>query len=219
MEEFQMRNEIFKIEESDEMIKCLRRANELFKSEQVLLKCGDCLTYVFNTVSEAIMFIVYREKAIICKEENPREFKEASFGNTNSIDLYLRIETEEDNWYMIKTLRSYQYMKDREEMLKESREIEEILKGSKDKFINDLSEKAELLNLEFDKFRISTQSIENRKKIKRMLDRYFGPNGWIDYWFTTNTLSKNSVELTLHVLLNDESTIIDVTSLKDVKKF
>lgn len=110
-------------------------------------------------------------------------------------------------------------MKDREEMLKESREIEEILKGSKDKFINDLSEKAELLNLEFGKFRISTQSIENRKKIKRMLDRYFGPSGWIDYWFTTNTLSKNSVELTLHVLLNDESTIIDVTSLKDVKKF
>ena len=82
----------------------------------------------------------------------------------------------------------------------------------------DLSEKAELLNLEFDKFRISTQSIENKKKIKRMLDRYFGPSGWIDYWFTTNTLSKNSVELTLHVLLNDESTIIDVTSLKDVKK-
>lgn len=214
-----MRNEIFRIEESDEMIKCLRRANELFKSEQVLLKCADCLTYVFNTVSEAIMFIVYREKSLICKEEPQREFKEASFGNTDSIDLYLSIKTEGDNWYNIKTLRSYQYMKDREEMLKESREIEEILKGSKDKFINDLSEKAELLNLEFGRFRISTQSIENRKKIKRMLDRYFGPNGWIDYWFTTNVLSKNSVELTLHVLLNDEATIIDVTSLKDVKKF
>lgn len=109
-----MRNEIFKIERSDEMIKCLRRANELFKSEQVLLKSGDCLTYVFNTISEAIMFIVYREKSIINIEEPQREFKEATFGNTNSIDLYLRIETEEDNWYMIKTLRSYQYMSDRE---------------------------------------------------------------------------------------------------------
>lgn len=207
------RQENFKIEEIKERAKFLERSIELFKCQgQILMTCSDCLTYVFDSICEAITFIIHRVKED--EEGIPSyNFKEAMILNIGSPDICIMITTDKEN-YICKTLESYKYESENEKTRKEQNEIEYILGNSKQRFLDDMKEKTLLIKSEFNS---NFNSFDDKKvtdsKMVRMLDRYFGVNGWQRYWFSSRQLSKISVELTLHVLLSGGA-IINVPSDK-----
>lgn len=207
--------ETFKIEEIKERAKFLERSNELFKGQgQVLMTCSDCLTYVFDTVCEAVIFIIHRVKET---EDGipPHHFKEAFIMNIGSPDICIRITTDEES-YICKTLESYRYQQESERIRKEQEEIDYMLSGNHERFMNNLKAKTSLIKLEFNNFNFDKkESISS--SIIHILNRYFGDNGWLRYWFTSRPLNKISVEVTLNVLLSDGNTVIDIPSNKPVK--
>lgn len=211
------RQETFKIEEIKERARFLERSNELFKG-QVLMTCSDCLTYVFDTICEAIIFIIHRVKE---DEEYVGHFKEARILNIGSIDVCIYIKTDVES-YTCKTLDSYRYEQEsernRKELEQEQQELNFMLGDSTERFLNNVIEKANLMKYEFNSSLFSFFEKNNKKttefKIHHMLDRYFGVNGWKKYWFTTRQINKISVELTLNVLLSDDCTVINVPSDK-----
>ena len=209
------RQETFKIEEIKERAKFLERSNELFKGQgQVLMTCSDCLTYVFDTVCEAVIFIIHRVKET---EDDipPHHFKEAFIMNIGSPDICIRITTDEES-YICKTLESYRYQQESERIRKEQEEIDYMLSGNHERFMNNLKAKTSLIKLEFNNFNFDKkESISS--SIIHILNRYFGDNGWLRYWFTSRPLSRISVEVTLNVLLADNNTVINIPSDKPVK--
>lgn len=209
------RQETFKIEEIKERAKFLERSNELFKGQgQVLMTCSDCLTYVFDTVCEAVIFIIHRVKET---EDGipPHHFKEAFIMNIGSPDICIRITTNEES-YICKTLESYRYQQESERIRKEQEEIDYMLSGNHERFMNNLKAKTSLIKLEFNNFNFDKkESISS--SIIHILNRYFGDNGWLRYWFTSRRLSRISVEVTLNVLLADNNTVINIPSDKPVK--
>lgn len=209
------RQETFKIEEIKERAKFLERSNELFKGQgQVLMTCSDCLTYVFDTVCEAVIFIIHRVKET---EDGipPHHFKEAFIMNIGSPDICIRITTDEES-YICKTLESYRYQQESERIRKEQEEIDYMLSGNHERFMNNLKAKTSLIKLEFNNFNFDKkESISS--SIIHILNRYFGDNGWLRYWFTSRPLSRISVEVTLNVLLADNNTVINIPSDKPVK--
>lgn len=209
------RQETFKIEEIKERAKFLERSNELFKGQgQVLMTCSDCLTYVFDTVCEAVIFIIHRVKET---EDGipPHHFKEAFIMNIGSPDICIRITTDEES-YICKTLESYRYQQESERIRKEQEEIDFMLSGNHERFMNNLKAKTSLIKLEFNNFNFDKkESISS--SIIHILNRYFGDNGWLRYWFTSRPLSRISVEVTLNVLLADNNTVINIPSDKPVK--
>lgn len=206
------RQETFKIEEIKERAKFLERSNELFKGQgQVLMTCSDCLTYVFDTVCEAVIFIIHRVKET---EDGipPHHFKEAFIMNIGSPDICIRITTDEES-YICKTLESYRYQQESERIRKEQEELDFMLGDSGQRFINNMTGKVVLMKSEFNSFFEKFEKEDNiDSKIVHMLDRYFGVNGWQKYWFTSRQLNKISVEITLNVLLSDNCTTINIPS-------
>lgn len=188
-----------------------------------MMTSNEGLSYVFKNVSEAITFIIWRTKEMPLYEDFPIEkFNNARIGNIGSSDVYVSIETIEketknNSTYMIKTLRSYQYDKDKRKLEKEVSEINEILSGNNTevRFIDDVNQKSKMLRKEFDRFKPSINRKANNDKITKILDRYFGMTGWQKYWITTRQLSVISVEMTLHVLLNNDETV-DISSEKNM---
>lgn len=204
------RQETFKIEEIKERAKFLERSNELFKGQGVLMTCSDCLIYVFDTVCEAVIFIIHRVKET--KDGiPPHHFKEAFIMNIGSPDICIRITTDEES-YICKTLESYRYQQESERIRKEQEEIDFMLSGNHERFMDNLKAKASLIKLEFNNF-----NFDKKESISHILNRYFGDNGWLRYWFTSRPLNKISVEVTLNVLLSDGNTVIDIPSNKPVK--
>ena len=219
------RQETFKIEEIKERAKFLERSNELFKGQgQVLMTCSDCLTYVFDTVCEAVIFIIHRVKET---EDDipPHHFKEAFIMNIGSPDICIRITTDEES-YICKTLESYRYQQESERIRKEheserirkeqEEEIDYMLSGNHERFMDSLKAKASLIKLEFKNFNFDKKESFS-SLIIHILNRYFGDNGWLRYWFTSRPLNKISVEVTLNVLLSDGDTVINIPSDKPVK--
>lgn len=206
------RQEKYKIEEIKERAKFLERSNELFKG-QVLMTCSDCLTYVFDTVCEAVIFIIHRVKET---EDGipPRHFKEAFILNIGSPDICIRIITDEES-YICKTLESYRYEQESEKARKEQEELDFMLGDSGKRFLNNMTGKVVLMKSEFNSFFEKEDNNNNiDSKIIHMLDRYFGVNGWQKYWFTSRQLNRISVEITLNVLLSDNCTTINIPSDK-----
>lgn len=211
------RQETFKIEEIKERAKFVERSNELFKGQgQVLMTCSDCLTYVFDTVCEAIIFIIRRVKET---EDGipPHHFKEAYILNIGSPDICIRITTDQES-YICKTLESYRYKQETEIARKEQEELDFMLRDSCQRFINNMTEKVMLMKSEFNSSLFSSFDKKDNNnidpKIVHMLNRYFGVNGWQKYWFTSRQLNRISVEITLNVLLSDNCTTINIPSDK-----
>lgn len=210
------RQETFKIEEIKERAKFLERSNELFKGQgQILMTCSDCLTYVFDTICEAVIFIIHRVKET---EEDgiplpPHHFKEAYILNIGSPDICIRITTDQES-YICKTLESYRYEQETERARKEQEELDFMLGDSGKRFLNNMTGKVVLMKSEFNSFFEKENNNNIDSKIVHMLDRYFGVNGWQKYWFTSRQLSRISVEITLNVLLSDNCTTINIPSDK-----
>ena len=206
------RMETFKIEEVRERARLLQRCNELFsKNERVLMTCSDCLTYVFDSMCEAITYIIYRVKEV----DFVGTFLEARIFNIGSPDIGVKISTDVES-YIVKTLDSYKYEQESEKIRKEQEEIDFMLSGNHERFMDNLRAKAALIKLEFNNFNFDKK--ENIKSsIIHILNRYFGDNGWLRYWFTSRPLNRISVEVTLNVLLSDGDTVINIPSNKPVK--
>lgn len=204
--------ETFKIEEVRERAKFIERCNELFgKNEQVLMTCSDCLTYVFDSICEAITYIIYRVKEV----DFVGHFIEGRIFNIGSPDIGVKISTDVES-YIVKTLDSYKYEQESEKIRKEQEEIDFMLSGNHERFMDNLRAKAALIKLEFNNFNFDKK--ENIKSsIIHILNRYFGDNGWLRYWFTSRPLNRISVEVTLNVLLSDGDTVINIPSNKPVK--
>lgn len=197
------KRETYKLEDIKERLCFVNRVSKLFEGD-VLMHSTDALTYVFDTVMEAVSFIFYRVKEI----DYTGYFKEAVIFNIGSPDMGFQIFTE-DEIYTVKPLNSYRYKKTSYDSKKEQEEIDFMLEGSGERFIDNVSNKASLIKKEFDSFKEKERS---GTKIQHMLDRYFGPNGWSEYWFTHRQLSRIAVEVTLNVRLNDGVTVITVPS-------
>ena len=212
MEETKMDMETFKIEEVRERAKFIERCNELFgKNEQVLMTCSDCLTYVFDSICEAITYIIYRVKEV----DFVGTFLDGRISNIGSPDILVRVSTNVES-YIVKTLDSYKYEQESEKIRKEQEEIDFMLSGNHERFMDNLKAKTSLIKLEFNNFNFDKkESISS--SIIHILNRYFGDNGWLRYWFTSRPLSRISVEVTLNVLLADNNTVINIPSDKPVK--
>lgn len=191
-------NEVIVITKETEAITAMKRINEIFGSEQVMLSCG-VITYMFDTASEAMMFIVYKENTVSKTVHIEID--------TNSVDINIDdcVET-----YTIKSLNTYQYQKNLKNLKKETEEIDYILENRP--FIGDIDAKTKLMTKEFRSYKPNELSLlDQNNKIKSLIDRYFGKNGYESYWLTSERLSDNSIELTLHVELKD-SKVIDITA-------
>ena len=205
------RMETFKIEEVRERAKFIERCNELFGKDKVLMTCSDCLTYVFDSICEAITYIIYRVKEI----DFVGTFLDGRISNIGSPDILVRVSTNVES-YIVKTLDSYKYEQESEKIRKEQEEIDYMLSGNHERFMNNLKAKTSLIKLEFNNFNFDKkESISS--SIIHILNRYFGDNGWLRYWFTSRPLSRISVEVTLNVLLADNNTVINIPSDKPVK--
>lgn len=211
MEETKMDMETFKIEEVRERAKFIERCNELFGKDKVLMTCSDCLTYVFDSICEEITYIIYRVKEV----DFVGTFLDGRISNIGSPDILVRVSTNVES-YIVKTLDSYKYEQESEKIRKEQEEIDFMLSGNHERFMDNLKAKASLIKLEFNNFNFDKkESISS--SIIRILNRYFGDNGWLRYWFTSRPLSRISVEVTLNVLLADNNTVINIPSDKPVK--
>lgn len=205
------RQETFKIEEVRERAKFIERCNELFGKEKVLMTCSDCLTYVFDSICEAITYIIYRVKEV----DFVGTFLDGRISNIGSPDILVRVSTNVES-YIVKTLDSYKYEQESEKIRKEQEEIDFMLSGNHERFMDNLKAKTSLIKLEFNNFNFDKkESISS--SIIHILNRYFGDNGWLRYWFTSRPLSRISVEVTLNVLLADNNTVINIPSDKPVK--
>lgn len=203
--------ETFKIEEVRERAKFIERCNELFGKDKVLMTCSDCLTYVFDSICEAITYIIYRVKEV----DFVGTFLDGRISNIGSPDILVRVSTNVES-YIVKTLDSYKYEQESEKIRKEQEEIDYMLSGNHERFMNNLKAKTSLIKLEFNNFNFDKkESISS--SIIHILNRYFGDNGWLRYWFTSRPLSRISVEVTLNVLLADNNTVINIPSDKPVK--
>ena len=200
-----MNEEVFKIEEVKERAKFIERCNELFKGK-VLMTCSDCLTYVFDSMCEAVMFIIYRVKEV----DYVGHFNQADIFNIGSPDIGIRITTDVES-YIVKTLDSYKYEQEEEKLRKEQEELDFMLGDSDIRFLNNIHSKVALLKSELNCFDFDN---DIDIKIQHMLNRYFGVNGWRKYWFTTRVLNRLFFEVTLNILLTDGGTIINVPSDK-----
>lgn len=194
-------NEVVTITKETEAITAMKRINDIFGSEQVMLTCG-VITYMFDSASEAMMFIVYKENTV--NKTVHIEFC------TNSINISIDGCIEK---YNIKSLKVYQYQKNLEKLKRETEEINSILENRP--FIEDIDAKTKLMTKEFRSYFRSYKPneislLDQNNKIKNLIDRYFGKNGYTSYWLTAERLSENSIELTLHVELKD-SNVIDIT--------
>ena len=143
--------------------------------------------------------------------------------NIGSPDICIRITTDEES-YICKTLESYRYQQESErirkeqeseKIRKEQEEIDYMLSGNHERFMDNLKAKASLIKLEFNNFNFDKK--ESVSLIIHILNRYFGDNGWLRYWFTSRPLNRISVEVTLNVLLSDGDTVINIPSDKPVK--
>lgn len=192
-------NEVITITKETEAITAMKRINGIFGSEQIMLSCG-VITYMFDSASEAIMFIVYKE-------------------NTVSKTVHIEIDTNSVNinidgcvdTYTIKSLNTYQYQKNLKNLKRETEEIDSILENRP--FIGDIDAKTKLMTKEFRSYKYKPDELsllDQNNKIKSLIDRYFG-NNYVSYWLTSERLSENSIELTLHVELKD-SNVIDITA-------
>lgn len=192
-------NEVITITKETEAITAMKRINGIFGSEQIMLSCG-VITYMFDSASEAIMFIVYKE-------------------NTVSKTVHIEIDTNSVNinidgcvdTYTIKSLNTYQYQKNLKNLKRETEEIDSILENRP--FIGDIDAKTKLMTKEFRSYKYKPDELsllDQNNKIKSLIDRYFG-NSYVSYWLTSERLSENSIELTLHVELKD-SNVIDITA-------
>lgn len=191
-------NEVITITKETEAITAMKRINNIFGSEQVMLTCG-VITYMFDSASEAMMFIVYKENTV--NKTVHIEFC------TNSVNINIDGCIEK---YNIKTLKVYQYQKNLEKLKRETEEINSILENRP--FIGDIDAKTKLMTKEFRSYKPNEISLlDQNNKIKNLIDRYFGKNGYTSYWLTAERLSENSIELTLHVELKD-SNVIDITA-------
>ena len=95
----------FNLENVLERAQLIKVSNNIFGNEEkVFMKCSDSLSYVFNNITEAIIFILYRVKEI----DYSGTFTKCRIGNINSKDVYLSIKTDVES-YIIKTLNSYLY--------------------------------------------------------------------------------------------------------------
>lgn len=191
-------NEVIVITKETEAITAMKRINGIFGSEQVMLSCG-VITYMFDTASEAMMFVVYKE-------------------NTVSKTVHIEIDTNSVNinidgcveTYTIKSLNAYQHQKNLENLKRETEEIDSILENRP--FIDDIDAKTKLMTKEFRSYKPNELSLlDQNNKIKKLIDRYFGKNNYESYWLTSERLSDNSIELTLHVELKN-SKVIDITA-------
>ena len=110
-------NEVITITKETEAITAMKRINNIFGSEQVMLTCG-VITYMFDSASEAIMFIVYKENTV-----NKTVHIEIC---TNSVNINIDGCIEK---YNIKSLKVYQYQKNLESLKRETEEINSILEN------------------------------------------------------------------------------------------
>lgn len=191
-------SEVITITKETEAITAMKRINGIFGSEQVMLSCG-VITYMFDTASEAMMFIVYKENTV-SKTVHIEIY-------TDSVDINIDgcVET-----YTIKSLNAYQYQKNLENLKRETEEIDSILENRP--FIGDIDAKTKLMTREFRSYKPNELSLfDQNDKIKSLINRYFGKNGYENYWLTSEKLTDNSIELTLHVELKD-SRVIDITA-------
>ena len=203
--------ETFKIEEVRERAKFIERCNELFGKDKVLMTCSDCLTYVFDSICEAITYIIYRVKEV----DFVGTFLDGRISNIGSPDILVRVSTNVES-YIVKTLDSYKYEQESEKIRKEQEEIDFMLSGNHERFMDNLKAKTSLIKLEFNNFNFDKKESVS-SLIIHILNRYFGDNGWLRYWFTSRPLSRISVEVTLNVLLADNNTVINIPSDKPVK--
>ena len=211
MEETKMDMETFKIEEVRERAKFIERCNELFGKDKVLMTCSDCLTYVFDSICEAITYIIYRVKEV----DFVGTFLDGRISNIGSPDILVRVSTNVES-YIVKTLDSYKYEQESEKIRNEHEEIDYMLSGNHERYMNNLKAKTSLIKLEFNNFNFDKKESVS-SLIIHILNRYFGDNGWLRYWFTSRPLSRISVEVTLNVLLADNNTVINIPSDKPVK--
>lgn len=190
--------ETIKVTKETEAITAMKKINKIFGSEQVMLSCG-VITYMFDSASEAVLFIVYKENTV-----NKTVYIEI---DTNNVDIKIDggVET-----YNIKSLNTYQYQKNLEDLKRETEEINSILEHRP--FISDIDAKTKLMTKEFRSYKPNEISLlDQNDKIKKLIDRYFGKNNYESYWLTVEKLSENSIELILHVKLKD-SKVIDITA-------
>lgn len=171
------------------------------KFERVMCSFNDGLMYLFENSTEAILYAIHRFKEVDYQER----ITLCEVGNLSSVDSYVHITTEEGSSCIIKRLCSYEYR--RSKPVVDQQEIDYFLAGRSMAFQNDQNAKLRLMKSEVDHIR-SCDSIDT--KIKRILDRYFGDQ-WEQYWFTNRQLSKIAIEVTLNVLLRDQSIIRMVT--------
>lgn len=203
------RQETFKIEEIKERARFIERCNDFFsRNQKVLMVCSDCLIYVFDSMCEAIMFIIYRVKEL----DFVGTFIEGEIFNIGSPDIGIRVSTNVES-YIVKTLDSYKYEQESEKIRKEQEEIDFMLSGNHERFMDDLRAKAALIKLELSNFNFDKNS---KNSIIHILNRYFGDDGWIRYWFTDCQLDKIYVDITLNILLSD-SAVINIPFDKPVK--
>lgn len=190
--------ETIKVTKETEAITAMKKINKIFGSEQVMLSCG-VITYMFDSASEAVLFIVYKENTMNKTINIDIEH--------NSVDINIDgcIET-----YNIKSLNTYQYQKNLENLKRETEEIDSILEHRP--FIRDIDAKTKLMTKEFRSYKPNEISLlDQNDKIKKLIDRYFGKNNYESYWLTVEKLSENSIEIILHVKLKD-SKVIDITA-------
>lgn len=191
-------NEVITITKETEAITAMKKINNIFGGEQVMLTCG-VITYMFDSASEAIMFIVYKENTVSKTEHIEID------ANSININIDGCVET-----YTIKSLNAYQSQRNLENLKRETEEIDSILENRP--FIDDIDAKTKLMTKEFRSYKPNELSLlDQNNKIKKLIDRYFGKNNYESYWLTSERLSDNSIELILHVELKN-SKVIDITA-------
>lgn len=191
-------NEVITITKETEAITAMKKINNIFGGEQVMLTCG-VITYMFDSASEAIMFIVYKENTV------SKTVHIEIDANSININIDGCVET-----YTIKSLNAYQSQRNLENLKRETEEIDSILENRP--FIDDIDAKTKLMTKEFRSYKPNELSLlDQNNKIKKLIDRYFGKNNYESYWLTSERLSDNSIELILHVELKN-SKVIDITA-------
>lgn len=190
--------ETIKVTKETEAITAMKKINKIFGSEQIMLSCG-VITYMFDSASEAVLFVVYKENTV------SKTVHIEIDANSVNINIDGCVET-----YTIKSLNAYQHQKNLENLKRETEEIDSILENRP--FIDDIDAKTKLMTKEFRSYKPNELSLlDQNNKIKKLIDRYFGKNNYESYWLTSDNLSDNSIELTLHVELKN-SKVIDITA-------
>lgn len=168
-----------------ERLSFIKRAESLFGKEKVLIAFSDAVTYVFETVEEAIVYGIYRFKEIFKDEITTSQIL-----NIDSSNVCVNIHTNNGSWATIKTLSSYYYDKGEDDDI-DPYELEAMLEG--ETIFTNSKKKLLLLKKELNRIRY-----DDVNSLKHIVSKYLD---WKYMWFTYSYVNKNTLQVMLNIEL------------------